>query len=295
MSLQTLHQYRNDFLKVMKREILFDKRSVHLDEPTVNIADADSRSSSTIARRWADHLPGEAGKKQSAQTSGTLFTRAVKTFLEDAFLLFRHLREGEWIWASDSTEISHFDQYGHLKEIREFISNNAEMRSTFGEDYIVKPDIAVYKRQLSPRDWGGRSRPCAGEAGTEEPAGIRSPLFKDARNAPGLPLLLASISCKLKMRSDRAQNTRTEALNLIRNRKGGSPKIVAVTAEPMPTRLASIAMGTGDIDCTYHAGLPELLQATEDARNEDQLDMLQTLVEGRRLRDISDLPLDLTI
>lgn len=30
----------------------------------------------------------------------------------------------------------------------------------------------------------------------------------------------ASISAKFTMRSDRAQNSRTEALNLIRNRKG---------------------------------------------------------------------------
>lgn len=68
----------------------------------------------------------------------------------------------------------------------------------------------------------------------------------------GKPLLHASISAKYTMRSDRAQNSRTEALNLIRNRKGSLPHIVVVTAESMPNRLASLALGTGDIDCMYH-------------------------------------------
>jgi len=97
------------------------------------------------------------------------------------------------------------------------------------------------------------------------------------------------------IRSDRAQNTRTEALNLIRNRKGKVPVVVAVTFEPLPTRIASIALGTGDLDCTYHAALQELEESVEGIKNEDQADMLRTLVGGRRLRDISDLPFDLAV
>lgn len=84
-------------------------------------------------------------------------------------------------------------------------------------------------------------------------------------------------------------------MNLLRNRKGQSPKIVAVTFEPLPTRLASIAIGTGDVDCTYHLALTELISAVEEVSNADQREMLSTLVEGRRLRDIADLPFDLAI
>ena len=108
-------------------------------------------------------------------------------------------------------------------------------------------------------------------------------------------ILHASISCKWTVRSDRAQNIRTEGLNLIRNRKGHTPHIVAVTAEPLPTRLASLALGTGDLDCVYHFALPELLIAVTKAGSSDQLEMLLAMVDGRRLRDISDLPLDLAI
>ncbi len=95
--------------------------------------------------------------------------------------------------------------------------------------------------------------------------------------------------------SDRAQNVRTEALNLIRNRKGHTPHIAVVTAEPLPTRLASIAYGTGDLDCIYHFALHELYKATTDTQHEDQLRVLDEMIDLNRLRDISDLPFDLAI
>lgn len=111
----------------------------------------------------------------------------------------------------------------------------------------------------------------------------------------GLPILHASVSAKWTMRSDRAQNSRTEALGLIRNRKGNLPHIVVVTAEPLPARIASLALGTGDIDCVYHFALPELINAVKATDAEDSMEMLKILVEGKRLKDISDLPMDLAV
>ena len=86
---------------------------------------------------------------------------------------------------------------------------------------------------------------------------------------------------------------RTEGLNLIRNRKGHTPHIVVVTAEPMPTRIASLAFGTGDIDCVYHFGLNELVDVAEKSGNEAVQEPLDAMIGGNRLRDIADLPLDL--
>jgi hypothetical protein len=82
---------------------------------------------------------------------------------------------------------------------------------------------------------------------------------------------------------------------LIRNRKGHTPHIMIVTAEPYPQRIASLAMGTGDIDCVYHFALQELQTAAEKLDNEAVSDILDTLIKGKRLRDISDLPFDLVI
>ena len=70
---------------------------------------------------------------------------------------------------------------------------------------------------------------------------------------------------------------------------------MVVTAEPLPTRLAAIALGTGDVDCVYHFALHEMREAIEEIDNEDQMDMLKIMLEGKRLRDISDLPFDLAM
>ena len=121
-------------------------------------------------------------------------------------------------------------------------------------------------------------------------------LAADLRKANGgNPILHASVSVKWTMRSDRAQNSRTEALNLIRNRKGHLPHIVVVTGEPSPSRLASLAMGTGDIDCLYHFALYELEQSVKEYGVDDAVELLDTLISGKRLKDISDLALDLCV
>lgn len=61
----------------------------------------------------------------------------------------------------------------------------------------------------------------------------------------------------------------------------------------MPGRLASLALGTGDLDCVYHMALHELQETVQIANDETSLEMLELLVAGKRLRDISDLPFDL--
>ena len=96
-------------------------------------------------------------------------------------------------------------------------------------------------------------------------------------------------------RSDRAQNARSAALNVIRNRKGHTPHIVVITAEPLPSQLASLAIGTGDIDCVYRAFLEELLKSGTKFGSDDSAELLEMMSQGQRLRDISDLPVDLVI
>lgn len=71
--------------------------------------------------------------------------------------------------------------------------------------------------------------------------------------------------------------------------------MVAITGEPTPNRIASLALGTGDIDCVYHFALYELREALVENNREGLLELLDMMVEGKRLRDISDLPLDLVV
>ena len=51
----------------------------------------------------------------------------------------------------------------------------------------------------------------------------------------------------------------------------------------------------GDIDCVYHFALYELQATLAQLGLDDAVDMLAIMVNGKRLKDISDLPLDLVV
>ena len=262
------------------------KKSDSKDYP--NNADGSNTASRAIAwelvkRIGCDPVYGSI----SGQTAGNLFELITKDFLAETFEMLQHIRPGKWIY-SVNTAISNFDQYKDLAEIEKVVKNNRELATTLGQDYVVSPDIIIAREPLSDAEIN-RVQPLIEPS---DSVAKLTPIRKSNVDVPK-PILHASISCKWTLRSDRAQNTRTEALNLIRNRKGKLPHIVAVTAEPTPIRIASLALGTGDIDCVYHVALDELKAGIEHIKNEDQLDMLNMLIEGRRLRDISDLPYDL--
>lgn len=159
--------------------------------------------------------------------------------------------------------------------------------ASLGNGYLVAPDIIVSRGLCDDEEINNP------DIYVDDNVCLKADLRK--KNG-GAPILHASISVKWTIRSDRAQNSRTESLNLVRDRKGRLPHIVVVTGEPLPSRLMSLALGTGDIDCVYHFALYELIQAVKEyGKNgrEDIIEQLDTLVNGRRLKDISDLPLDL--
>ena len=156
-----------------------------------------------------------------------------------------------------------------------------------GNDYVVAPDIVVSRSPCDDSEINSIAH------FVDNTVALKSDIRRS--NNP-LEIMHASVSAKWTMRSDRAQNSRTEALTLIRNRKGQVPHIVVVTGEPLPSRLASLALGTGDIDCVYHFALYELIDAVREygkAGREDLVELLEMMVNGKRLKDISDLPFDL--
>ena len=174
----------------------------------------------------------------------------------------------------------------HLAYLTELTKANRKLSAMIGNDYMVAPDIVVYRNLCSDEEINA----------TEPIVNDTVCRYADLREKNGGKAILhASVSAKWTMRSDRAQNSRTEALNLIRNRKGHLPHIVVVTGEPLPSRIASLALGTGDIDCVYHFALPELIASVNSTERADVIETLKTLVEGKRLKDISDLPLDLSV
>ncbi len=253
-------------------------------------ADSSSRLSIRIAQGIAAQLMPDEQKKTYGQTAGAKFEQLNMEFLEATFPFLQNLRPGKWHVAKlgnrNAIKTSSFAQYEHLDYLTQLTKEDARLAASMGNDYMVAPDVVIY-RETEPDDYINEKIVIVDKTVSS---------LSDIRKLNGgLPILHASISAKWTMRSDRAQNSRTEALGLIRNRKGHLPHIIVVTGEPMPARIASLALGTGDIDCVYHFALYELQKAVRDIHAEDAMEMLDILVKGKRLKDISDLPLDLTV
>lgn len=260
-------------------------------------SNADSRDENSI--KIAVELSRLIGKPSVAprppgQTLGARFERACAGYLQSTFHQLQHLRPGRWKIGKlselkgkpKSKSIAGFEQYEHLEILEKLAAKNPELEVALGADYLIKPDIVV-AREPEPD-----SSINNGAELLDKKFSNLTPLRLSNNERP---ILHASISCKWTIRSDRAQNARSEGLNLVKNRKGRLPHIAVLVAEPLPSRIASIALGTGEIDCVYHFALPELLDAVDKLKWGDSLQMLRTMIDGKRLRDISDLPLDLAI
>lgn len=249
-------------------------------------ADKASKPSREIAGSILDQLgPAITAPKLPGQTAGADFEGVCASFVRVCFERMHHLRPGAFT-VNKGGGIAMFDQYAHLDELEAIAKANREIATAIGSDYLIKPDIVVSRTPESDEIINAKG--VLVDTDTGRLSALR------AINQP-LEILHASISCKWTLRSDRAQNARSEGLNLVRNRKGRLPHIAVITGEPTPGRVASLALGTGDIDCVYHFALYELRKALVDQERDETLELLDTMVEGKRLRDISDLPLDLVI
>lgn len=293
---KTIEEGRQDALLTENRRLLHVEMLKALvrthDDGTPNFADKDSKASSEIARSLLDRMLSAAEAVRfcengalSHQAKGVTFEGLVRDFIDRSFPRLAELRPGRWR-IDPGTAISRFDQYSHLGKLSDMARSSPDLAAILGGNYIVKPDIVVSREPENDEEINAKA------AIVDDGSAILSPL-RGRNNS--LPILHASISCKFTLRSDRAQNARTEALNLIRLRKGNLPHVVLVTLEPLPSRIASISLGTGDVDCVYHAALYELESAVDDRGEEEAKNLLGMMIEGRRLRDISDLPLDLAV
>lgn len=252
-----------------------------------NIADKGSKKSIELAQGILTRMGfPPCPEPPTGQRAGALFEALTLDYLEKAFRLIQHLRPGDWMFSVHG-DVTAFDQYEHLTDLAQVLAQHPGLRATLG-DYLVKPDIVVGRSPVSDQQINQDAEIL--QSGTATLTPLRADNFPDPK-----PILHASISCKWTIRSDRSQNARTEGLNLIRNRKGNTPHIVIVTAEPLPSRIASVALGTGDLDCVYHMALYELGESVEEVGDETLSEMFDLLVDGKRLRDISDLPFDLAI
>jgi hypothetical protein len=214
-----------------------------------NFADVDNAESIRIAAGVLEMLGVHREVNLAVpQAPGGPLEQAVCDQLGEE--LARRHPDREWL-VGRGTVITGFDQYAHLSEVDALVRANPELRITIGMDYLIRPDVTV-----------GLGR---------------------VETASGLPPLHAAISCKWTIRSDRVQNIRHECLQMIRHRRGRQPHLVTVTAEPLPSRLASIARGTGEVDAVYHIAYDAMAASVAANANSEQADAWREVTGQRRV------------
>jgi hypothetical protein len=214
-----------------------------------NFADVDSPESVRIAAGVLDHLAVNRDTASDVpKDPGGPLEQAVCDHL--GWFLQRHDPERGWRIERGAV-ITQFDQYAHLSELDRLVRGNPELRVTVGTDYLIKPDVTVSLARVP--------------------------------TASGLPPLHAAVSCKWTIRSDRVQNIRHECLQMIRHRRGRQPHLVTVTAEPLPSRLASIARGTGEVDAVYHIAFDAMAASVAGNANTEQADAWYEVTGQRRV------------
>jgi NgoMIV restriction enzyme len=214
-----------------------------------NFADVDNAESMRISAGMLDELavPRDEVSDVPKDPGGPLELQ-VRDHLARAL---PEVHPGRGWMVARGVIITRFDQYAHLSQVDELVRRHPELRITVGTDYLIKPDVTVGLGFVT--------------------------------TASGLPPLHAAISCKWTIRSDRVQNIRHECLQMIRHRRGRQPHLVTVTAEPLPSRLASIARGTGEVDAVYHVAFDALDASVARNANADQQDAWREVVGQRRL------------
>ncbi len=269
-------------------------------EQVASNADISQKTSRDVAMLIAHALNAPRVEKGPGQTAGRLFEAAVSDFLAVTMPGMSAVRPGVWrvenVGGSRQVDhIARYHPYRHLDDLARAVEDDPTLQSILGNSYAVSPDVLVLREAETDEAINSN------QLVVDTRSALLSPFRADnaelrGENQVKVPTFVhAVVSCKWTMRSDRSQNSRSEALNRIRNRKGRTPHIVAVTAEPSMSRIASLALGTGDIDVLYHAALPELVDAVRQVGNDESLDMLEILMIGDRLRDIADLPVDLAV
>ena len=149
MALNQIAVFRREFLNRVAVEILnIDNNGF------VNIADKNNKTSRDIAFKLSQMIGGaRCPQKVSGQTAGTHFTNEVKLFLEKSFSSIPHLLSAPLKIATE-TEIYHFAQYEHLSKLTNIMKEIVELKTIIGTDYLVKPDVVIYRQTLTDEEIG---------------------------------------------------------------------------------------------------------------------------------------------
>ncbi|MFG2263398.1 NgoMIV family type II restriction endonuclease [Streptomyces sp. NPDC048720] len=196
-----------------------------------------------------------------------------------------------------------FEQYAHMKALQQLAEDNSVEVTMALETLRQHLTLGgVDTRTLELTEVLGnaieltesRRRPLLELLGDESLPKLDISVHRPWVSAAEKPHLIAGLSLKWSLRTDRLQDPRTHGAKMAALRRGRMPHFAAVTMEPRPYFLARLGQGTGDLDCIYHLHLPALVATVDEfytgSKSRTRLrDVFHRMVDQRRLRDYDDL------
>lgn len=182
--------------------------------------------------------------------------------------------------------LSQFAQFRHVADLERLSVEEASIRSSVAMGLAQDPNVLMLRAPLHDNEINDKA------ILVELTLARRS--WLRARHQPK-PLLHAALWCRSSMSREVGGAIRASARSLSRLRRGRAPHIAAVTCEVLPSRMTDLALSPGELDCCYHCALPELRSALSTLDADEELALLDVMVQTQRLKDVSDLFLDLAL
>ncbi|SEC10503.1 NgoMIV restriction enzyme [Streptomyces sp. 2224.1] len=273
-----------------------------------NTSDKNDKGSVELGKAFFEVMGVSPNAEPPEQPVGNLMAAAVAADLQQGLQF-----EAPHLSVVPERPFTSFEQFSHLNATRELRGDMATQvlhAAAALRKQTQKLDVAEAEREQIEIHLSrindelhaaeGRRRELLDLLGEESLLKLDITVSREMPNALApeapLPHLVAGLSLKWSLRTDRAQDCRSQGAKMTALRRGRMPHFAAVTVEPRPAMLALLGRGSGDIDCVYHLNLPALGTAidnycsgsTRKTRLEIR-DKFNRLRDQRRLRDYDEL------
>lgn len=273
-----------------------------------NTSDKGDTGSIALGKVFFEAMEIPADAEPPAEAVGNLMARMMSTDLQNAL---KH--EAPHLVVEPERAFTKFEQFSHLNAARELRGDMARevtqavddlrrfsTRAALDEDTREKLTEHLDRIRFEITSTEERRRELLNLLGEESLLKLDITISREVDNPinPTLPLqhLVAGLSLKWTLRTDRAQDCRSQGAKMAALRRGRMPHFAAVTMEPRPSMLALLGRGSGDVDCVYHLHLPALSAAIEEycsgTHRRARLairDNFRRLRDQRRIRDYDEL------
>lgn len=265
-----------------------------------NTSDASQDQSVELGNRLFQHMGVPAGTPAPAGKVDKLMTRLLIADLTD--------RIGDDFTVVENGHLSRFEQYRHLAAARSLGEKGADKdvqkavkavarhaRRTMDGSRLTRLDTLLAGLDSALVADADRRRVLIEQLGEESLLALDVAGYKQTEGNTDPPRLRFGLSLKWSLRTDRAQDCRSQGAKMASLRRGPMPHFATVTMEPRSAMLALLGRGSGDLDCVYHLDLPALTSAFEDYYQDNPgararpYDTFRRLVEHGRVRDYDDL------